>query len=453
MQHLVSMGLALLATACVCLVGCQTAKTVSPTLSAGAAEAIITPTRDADAIHDDLFVRALVISDGETTLAILTADMLVISREKVSQIRTAIRGATGIPEENITINVAHTHNTRPRSGGKGKWGDGLTYDQWLTGQFVKVAVEAHDTRRPAVLRVDRVPVQVGFNRRLMTKNGDIWMAPNPNGPHPAWSDTLGAYGLEDNKRIALLFTYAAHPVVVHESSNLITADVPGATIREMRSIVTDSGRLPLEGVFMFGQGCGGNANMYPLRGGFSACEAVGRDFAKSIAVLNDPKDITPGKLSVRDLTLVLPHRPAPSAEEVKLLMTTNEGDPRIERLLKVSAQGRKPNLRDYSMRAMAIGDELCILSLPYETFGEYQLYAVDVSPFKHTIVLGYCNGGDGYIATAADYKRNAATDYEAGLMGNSLDRAYPLPLDASVENIIRAGIRQLLNEVKSSSKR
>jgi hypothetical protein len=420
----------------------------SPTLSAGAAEAIITPTKDVDAIHDDLYVRAMVLSDGENTLAIVTADMLVIGRGKVREIRAAIREATGIPEANITINVSHTHNVHPRSGGGGEWGDGLTYDQWLTRQFIKVVTEAYEARRPAALRVDRVGVQVGFNRRLLANNGDMWMFPNPKGPNAAWSDTFGAYGLDDNKRIAFLFTYAAHPVVVHESSDLITADVPGATIREMKNIVTAGGQLPLDGVFMFGQGCGGNANMYPLKGGIEACEAVGRDFAAGIAMLNDPEDIAPGELKVRDLHVSLPHRKPPSVEEVKRLMAAHEGDKRYEKLLRIAEEGDTGRFREYPMRAMAIGDELCILSLPYETFCEYQLHAVDVSPFKHTIVLGYCNGGDGYVATEADYERDLSTDYEAGLTGNSLGRAYPLPLDPSVEGIIKDGIKKLLTELK-----
>jgi neutral ceramidase len=432
-----------------CLAGCQPAEVTSPSLSVGAAEAIITPTRDADAIHDDLFVRALVISDGETTLAIITADMLVISRGKVAEIQAAIHEATSIAPEDITINVSHTHNTRPRSDGGGDWGDGLTYDEWLTQQFVAVVSEAYNSRRPATLRVDRVPVQVGFNRRLLANNGDIWMVPNPRGVHPAWSDTLGAYGRDDDARIGFLFTYAAHPVVVHESSDLITADVPGATIREMQSIVTAGGQLPLEGVFMFGQGCGGNANMYPLRGGHDACNAVGRDFATTIAMLNDPVDIAPGPLRSRDLQLSLPYRSPPSVEEVELLMATSEDDPRFERLMQFAQAGDVPRFREYHMRAMAVGDELCILSLPAETFAEYQLYAVDVSPFEHTIVLGFCNGGDGYVATAADYELNAATDYEAGLTGNSFGRNTPLPLDASVEGIIQAGIRQLLADLKA----
>ncbi len=436
---------ALLLTA---LVGCEPAATppASP-FSVGAAQAIITPTKNPDAIHDDLYVRAMVISHGEETLAIVTADLITLSRGKVAEIQTAICEATGIPETNITINVSHTHNDRPRSGGGGQWGDGLSYDQWRTQQFVQVVVDAARDRRPAALRVDRVPVQVGFNRRLLANNGDIWMVPNPNGPHAPWSDTLGAYGLDSDARIGFLFTYAAHPVVVHESSDLITADVPGATIRTMQDIVTAGGQLPLEGVFMFGQGCGGNVNMYPLRGGLEACNAVGRDFATSIAMLNDPEDIAPGALVARDLVVTVPFRTPPSVEEVHRLMAANPEDRRFDRLLKSAEEGDVERVRDYPMRAMAVGPDLCILALPYETFVEYQLYAVETSPFTHTIVLGFSNGGDGYVATRAAYELDAPTDYEAGLTGNSLGREHALPLGPATEEIIHRGIDDLLAEL------
>ena len=60
------------------------------------------------------------------------------------------------------------------------------------------------------------------------------------------------------------------------------------------------------------------------------------------------------------------------------------------------------------LSAFAIGDDLCIVSLPSETFAEYQLFADEASPFKHTVVFGYTNGGVGYIATKKDYDLRCA---------------------------------------------
>ncbi len=445
MKSQIVLSLVLIAIACTALTGCEPAAPV--VMSAGAAEAVITPTKDPSAIHDDLYVRAVVVSDGQERIAILTADLIVIGRETAADIRAKVHEATGIDEANIIINASHTHNTRPRSGGGATW-EGLPWHEWMVTQFVAVATDADQARRPANLRVSRIPVQVGFNRRLPAGNGDIWMMPNATGPHAAWSDTLGAYGLEDNKRIAFLFTYAAHPVVVHESSDLISADVPGVTIRNMKDIVTAGGQRPLEGVFMFGQGCGGDANMYPLRGGIDACERIGYDFATTLAVSNKPVDLSPGAVRAANRTVRFPLREPPSVDEVKQMMAANEGDKRFEKLLAKAEEGDIPRLVEYPMRAVAIGNDLCVLSLPYETFVEYQLYADRVSPFKHTIVLGYSEGGFGYVATGADYERNASIDYEAGPNGNHLDNHWVLRPDASSETIIKNAIRQLLTDLK-----
>ena len=96
---------------------------------------------------------------------------------------------------------------------------------------------------------------------------------------------------------------------------------------------------------------------------------------------------------------------------------------------------------------MAIGPDLCILSLPYETFCDYQLFADDASPFSHTVTLGYCLGG-GYIATAADYELGERGGYEASPFMSPLSSEYGLALDPSVENIIQDGIVELLTRVK-----
>ena len=84
------------------------------------------------------------------------------------------------------------------------------------------------------------------------------------------------------------------------------------------------------------------------------------------------------------------------------------------------------------MRAFAVGDELSILSLPGEMFAEYQLFADETSPFRHTLVFGYTNGNSGYIATKKDYDLGFAGGYEASLK-------HRLPPEASVEGQISGG--------------
>ena len=58
----------------------------------------------------------------------------------------------------------------------------------------------------------------------------------------------------------------------------------------------------------------------------------------------------------------------------------------------------EPQFHPYPMSAFGISNEVCILFLPDETFAEYQLFADEISLFKHTVIYGYTNGRALYIA-------------------------------------------------------
>ena len=72
------------------------------------------------------------------------------------------------------------------------------------------------------------------------KDGKIVMAPNPKCV-VAWLflgwTVLAAYG-EDDRRIAVLFSYAAHPVIVTEP---ISAGYPGYAIQTLAQPALESG--------------------------------------------------------------------------------------------------------------------------------------------------------------------------------------------------------------------
>ena len=100
------------------------------------------------------------------------------------------------------------------------------------------------------------------------------MKPNPNGPVVPWVDVLRVDRL-DGSPAAILFSHAAHPVVIHGSSRLISADYPGFATRKLKD------RFGGNVLTMFGQACGGNINADPLQGGFAAADHVGTVLAEA----------------------------------------------------------------------------------------------------------------------------------------------------------------------------
>ncbi len=89
------------------------------TLKAGAAKTNITPDlgchlvgsfqdRTADRIHDELYVRAFALSDGEMTLGLVTCDLIDIPVRVIEATKDRINEQTGIPPDHVLISPTHT---------------------------------------------------------------------------------------------------------------------------------------------------------------------------------------------------------------------------------------------------------------------------------------------------------------------------------------------------------
>ena len=91
-----------------------------PQLTAGAAEIDITPglgahlcgyfrDRRATDILDPLHARAIALSNGDTTLAFVICDLIVVPGEVADAAKATIADRTGIAPEHVLIAGTHTH--------------------------------------------------------------------------------------------------------------------------------------------------------------------------------------------------------------------------------------------------------------------------------------------------------------------------------------------------------
>ena len=411
------------------------------TLMAGAAETLITAIKDKPEVYAELYARALVLADGEKQLAIVTADFGQFPLHYNKVLLDAIQRAAGIPSEHVVINCSHTHNA---PGVDGRWITEQS-EAWLATCLAELVKEAVDALEPATLRVGRAPVQIGYNRRLMNDEGYITMAPNPEGSVVPWVDVLGAYDAA-GEIIAVLFSHAAHPVIVHWSSEEMGADYPGYAVEHLRNFLN----LKPKSVLMFAQGCAADINGYPLRGGFSACDVAGFTLAFAThQALKTAKKIPAAPLKARSVLVNLPFRDPPSVAACKQLIEEFPDDERYVSLLEVAERGEKRTL-PFPMSAFGVGDVLCFLSVSHELFSAYQLFVDETSPFSHTFVFGYTNGSEVYIATKAAYDLGLRAGYEAGPRNHALSGPYRLALRPSVEEQIHAEITDLLGKLKGS---
>jgi len=422
-------------------------------LMAGSAETTITPTpvgtfligpmKESTGVNDDLFARALVISDGKKRIAIVTMDFLGLDFSFNDLIAAEIESQTGIPRSKIMINCSHTHNA-PLTIPWRKWEKKLDkpWHKTMPGKIAAVVSQAAGKLQKAKLSYGREPVQIGFNRRLPTEKGVV-MRPNPNGTVVPWVDVL-CVEAADRCPIAVLISHAAHPVIIHGTSTMISADYPGFAVSTMR------GNLGDEGVFMFAQGCGGNINGFPLRGGIAAAASAGEKLAGAAekAVRNNGSRIQGNKLLDISSELTLPLQQPPPVQQCKKLLANDPENDFKRELLQIAEGKKRPSMR-FPIRAFAVADELCIIGLPHEVFAEYQLFVDEISPFKHNMVFAYTNGCEGYLGTRKDYELGDRGGYETGPQGAPLLYHGRLAPEPQVEAQIRVGITKVLQDLNA----
>jgi neutral ceramidase len=473
--------------------------TANPQLTAGTAECNITPPVGApllgtiqrsSGVHDDLFARALVLSDGRQKAAVLCFDLIGMDFKLADEIRAAIIKKTGISF--ICLNCSHTHSspfTIPWSVLGPRWvsSHGRTWRAELPFRTADLVAQADYSSEPVVLRSGRAAVQVGSNRRFPTEEG-IVMKPNPAGALVPWVDVLSVDGLDGNP-LAILFGHGAHPVIIHGASRLMSADFPGAATRKLK---THFGGKALP---MFAQACGANVNADPLRGGFDASEEAGAALADAVVTaisLSNP--VAPRHFDLKHTHTELPLQQLPtrkeceaSLDQARTRVTSTcgktwleddqlwdlqdqlgaaesqaksakkddvqpmEGQPwwLVDNLLCLTDLMQKiestedQNLR-FEAQLLRIGDDWSLLSATHELFAEYQLWFDQNAPTKHSMMLAYTNACESYIPTDRDF---ALGGYEAAsfpsLAGAAFKYRHRRALRPGTEQMVIEQIRSL----------
>ncbi len=434
-------------------------------LIAGAAEIAITPPVGAPtlgtiqrstSVNDELFARALVLNDGKQRVAILSLDLIGMDFILADEIRNAITKRTGIGV--VLVHCTHNHSgpfTIPWSVLGPRWimGPGKNWRDELAGRLAELVSEAEANGQSVVLRAGRAPVHIGTNRRTLTDQGVV-MKPDPDGPVVPWVDVLSVNRL-DGSPLAVLFSHAAHPVIIHGASRAISAEFPGFASHKLKSLLGENV------VAMFGQSFAANINGDPLRGGIAAAEQAGDVLAQAaLQAIANSKSIPSGEFTVRSLHTELPLQALPAKADVENVLRQAQeklearygkasfSDERLwdmqddvelaksqteskaaddvqpmegkawwmmdtvlclrDLLQKIEHQDERP-LR-FDAHLLRFGSHWSLLAATHELFAEYQLLLDQASPTEHTMMLAYTNGCESYIPMDRDL---ALGGYEA----------------------------------------
>lgn len=405
-------------------------------LQAGSAQLVITPPlgvsmagyyhdRKADDVLDDLYAKALVLSDQTTSAALVVCDLIGLKREITSCIRAQIAQSTGIPETNTLICCTHTH-TGPTTW---PWTQaGLQTDQAYLDVLARKVADAvqlaYQRRRPAALHVGRGHVEgIGSNRRLWMRDGTLRTNPpfqSPDIVRPAGpiDPELGIWMVRDadDVPLAMVNTYALHPDQV--GGTALCADYGGAEAQLLQQL------LGTKCAILCPNGTCGDINHFD----FSKPAAYNRGLHVHVrsghalageAIKQLPNLYGAGSSLVRagsrtiqaELRVPTDDEVAWAQEAVSSEMhgfdTSGLAVVKAHRILRIHHAGQAEIPVEIS--AVVVGDG-AFVGLPGEIFVELGLGIKTRSPFAYTFVAELCNDAIGYVPTRKAYDEGG---YEA----------------------------------------
>ena len=361
--------------------------------------------RGTDSIRDDIYATSLVLSDGETTVALVTCDLCALPIRQVRYVQRLIEERTSIPPAHVLINTSHAHS-----------GPLTTYNEEtpesvrqvvvaLLDAIAESVVQAVAALVPCRLSAGRGTVEASINRRKRNGYSDAVTPEFPEGtvdPDLQVVRIDGLYG----RPLAVVTAYACHPVALRPPSHAISADFVCA----LRATVEPQVGAPL----LFAQGAAGNLvpigpememeERLELTGKVLGMEALRVYFALGAEACGADES----NESHSNATPAPPKPVLAAASETLLLDLWTEQPPiaDAERSHQTFPYLTPPLVNgkvECAVQALRLGD-VALVGVAGEAFVEIGLAVKARSPIPHTIFLGYTNGCLGYIPTAAAYE-------------------------------------------------
>ena len=395
-----------------------------PSLQAGAAMVDISPKlgchmlgyfrdRLATDIHDPLHAKAIVLSNGETTIGFVVCDLIVVPMGVVDAAKALIQERLGVPPANVMICGTHTHTgpaIKPALGTPEEEG----YGEAIVPKIADAFAMAVSRLQPAeVAHASGDCHEETHNRRWLMKDGSVKMNPgyqNPDAIKPAGpvDPQLGVMILRTPERepIAVLGNLGLHYVGAG-IGEAICADYFAAFGQALQRCAGKSF------VTIMANGTFGDINNcefakparkphHPYANIERVANVVAAEAWKQWNLLREEDFSSDVKLGGK-LAMAPFNARVPSAEELANANEIYAGEPKPEDNEWVYARelallADMPTKWDVPVHALRVGD-LGIVGLHGEVFTEIGLEIKARSPFAQTMNIGLANGSVGYVAT------------------------------------------------------
>lgn len=205
---------------------CFNGKKTTPFFEAGVSVASINPpigsfiagdkqNRKFTGIHDSLFAKAVVISNGKSSIAIVTLDCIGLLYPDVIRIREKASALCGFPPERIIVSSTHTHSGPDVVG---IWGSDYMHSGVDTSYMNYLVNTAATQIQKAALTKQKVTIH-----SAETLFGEPWVK---NICNEEIDRTVSILQLKNEKGLALatLTNFACHPTFMDARFSQVSAD-------------------------------------------------------------------------------------------------------------------------------------------------------------------------------------------------------------------------------------
>ncbi|MCL2120215.1 MAG: hypothetical protein FWH27_17505 [Planctomycetaceae bacterium] len=379
-----------------------------------------------ETVQDPLYVRCLVLSDGNMQIALAVIDTCVIPLDFTDRMKAEIVAKTGIPMNRIMISSTHCHSA-PALADTHSADAEKPYMDFLVGKVADAVGQAQKNLTPV-----KVGWAVGndtnnvYCRRFLMKEGTAMTNPfsdktndrammNPGFSNPDMIARTGPVDTAvsvlslvspDDKPVAVFANYSTHYAGVR--GGVLSGDYFGVFSQQITEMIAEKvgqDKVSAQFVGMMSNGTSGDANCIDFLNPDRRFDylSVGRDTAQAaMTVWPNIEYFDRVPLAMVEKRITIANR-VPTPEEVQAareqVAKFPDGKPQTipdVYALNVAGMGDWPKTSEVVVQAIRIG-ELGITALPGEIYGSTGLEIKARSPFLPTINIGLANGNFGYI--------------------------------------------------------
>jgi neutral ceramidase len=348
-------------------------------------------------IHDHIYVRAIVLDNGATQVAVVAWELIFAPDAVWAEVSRRVAAESSIRPENLLLAGVHDHGA-PSIGGSG--GDAATeeYTRKVEDAAVEAVRLAKEQLQPARFGAGSGTAYINANRRELTPSQGWWLGFNENGVS---DKTVAVLRFEDlsGRPIAFFINYPVHAVIMGPENYQITGDLAGATSRFVERHYmgedrprSDAGhRLRLrpeekageEGVVaIWTSGAAGDQNPVSMASGedFTLVDALGKILGEEVVRVSSAIKTSPqARLWGAQQVVTCPGRRVEAGPRPRTEYQFADADPVNIRL------------------GLVMIDNVALAGVSGEVFTQIAQHLRKESPFQQTIRVTHANGSSGYI--------------------------------------------------------